>query len=48
MSDDGDIQGVGGVGNDSEWTGVEWEMMVIYRELVGLAVTASGLEGSEG
>jgi len=47
VSDDGDIQGVGGVGSDSEWTGEELGMMVIYRELVGWAVTASGLEWSE-
>ena len=47
MSDDGDIQGVGWVGSDIEWTGVEWVMMVIYRELVGWAVTASGLEWND-
>jgi len=47
MSDDGDIQGVGVLGSDREWTGVEWMIMVIYRDLVGWAVTASGLEWSE-
>ena len=47
MRGDGDIQGVGGLGSDSEWTGVEWVMMVTYRELVGWAMTASGLEWNE-
>ena len=48
MSGDGDIQGIGAMNSDSEWTGVERVVMVIYRELVGWEVTASGLERSEG